>query len=687
MKIKKSFVILCLIICLFTIASVAASDINDTTISDGDNLIKEADGDLLSLEDDNNLKELNEESDKNLLVQESDNDNNNPESDKDLLVQESDNDNNNLESDEGLLVQESDDDLNKKADGSLFSSKYGDNAAPIKINTTYLIKEINSYLEKDNYTALKEEINNYLKKSNNNAIKEEISKYILKNSYKALQKEINNYLEENNFSTLIKEINNYLEENNYPSIEDGIKSYLQSNNYSSLQDVLSDVISKIINSSKKESEPIDDGTFTALQYKINSASNGATISLDKDYSYDEGFSTRGIEIKKSITINGNGHTINGLSASRIFLIHFGLTGNNKVTLNNIVFANGKTDLYGGAIFNYGNLTVNKCTFKNNYAKTCGGAINSVGEMILKNSNFKNNTAGGDAGAVFSFKIGNSTNIFKDIYKDKVIDGNMDFIIDYILNININYGWDSINNCSFSSNVAKGRGGGAIYAFTHIKINGCTFNSNKAGEHGGAVFANKNLNISKSKFTNNKAPKYGGAVYFRCHELSGSYVNKTWVSKMKYYTATIKDSIFTKNTASKGGAIYEFNHTVSDKKRLKVSKCNFTDNKASLGRDVFSGSCSNCIYFYVKISTKSVTVKKTAKSFTLTTTLTNGTKKLKNKKVTFKFNGKTYTAKTNSNGVAKVKIGKAVIKKLKKGKTYSVQITYLKKSAKTTVKVK
>ncbi len=33
----------------------------------------------------------------------------------------------------------------------------------------------------------------------------------------------------------------------------------------------------------------DDGTFTALQKKIDDAENGSVISLDKDYSYDEGF--------------------------------------------------------------------------------------------------------------------------------------------------------------------------------------------------------------------------------------------------------------------------------------------------------------------------------------------------------------------------------------------------------------
>jgi len=63
------------------------------------------------------------------------------------------------------------------------------------------------------------------------------------------------------------------------------------------------------------------------------------------------------------------------------------------------------------------------------------------------------------------------------------------------------------------------------------------------------------------------------------------------------------------------------------------------------------------------------------------------KKLKGKKIIFKFKGKKYTAKTNKQGIAKVTIKKKVIKKLKKGKKYTVKISYLKVSIKTKVKVK
>ena len=471
------------------------------------------------------------------------------------------------------------------------------------------------------------------------------------------------------------------------AIEDSSNEDLEIISESSQEDIIAEEESEIVAASEEETLQEDDGTFTALQKKIRDAEDGATITLDKDYTYDEGFSNRGIQILRDITINGNGHSLNGLSKSRIFLIHYGVIFSNKVVLNNIKFINGNTDLYGGAIFNYGNLTVNNCVFTNNNAKYCGGAINSVGYLNLKNSKFTGNVAGGDAGAVFTFSIDKSIEFFTDVYKDKTPEGKMEFLDNLPFNLSFTFGTDYIKNCTFTKNVAKGRGGGAIYGFTHLDISSSTFTSNKASEHGGAVFANKNLKIANSKFTSNAVSKNGGAVYFRCHEQSSSYVNKTWVSKMKYYSATISNSVFSKNTAKKGGAIYGFLDKDSDKKRMKVNKCTFTANKATKGRDVLGGVTSKCIFNYIKLTSKNRTVKKTAKKLTLSVKLTKGKTLLKNKKIRFKFRGKTYTAKTNKKAIAKVVIKKSVLKKLKAGKKYTVKISYLKHSIKRTVKVK
>ena len=89
-----------------------------------------------------------------------------------------------------------------------------------------------------------------------------------------------------------------------------------------------------------------------------------------------------------------------------------------------------------------------------------------------------------------------------------------------------------------------------------------------------------------------------------------------------------------------------------------------------------------------VTLKTVNVKKSAKKLILQATLAKVNKKyLKNKWITFKFNGKKYKAKTNKKGVAKVTIKANILKKLKVGKKITYQATYLKDTVKKTAKVK
>ena len=332
------------------------------------------------------------------------------------------------------------------------------------------------------------------------------------------------------------------------------------------------------------------------------------------------------------------------------------------------------------------MTVNNCEFTNNYAKYAGGAIGSVGPLNCKNSKFSKNIADGDGGAVFCLSLKLHVDLVK-LFSDTILDGNIHFLNNIASYATLKYGEETISNCVFTNNVAKGRGGGAVYAFGNVNIKSSTFTSNTAGEKGGAVFGNKNLYISNSKFTNNKVSKYGGAVYFKCHGNTGHYdSNKNWVSEVEYYDNLIQQSTFTKNTASKGGAIYGFKSSASDKHGAKAVKCTFTANKATNGRDIYGGSASKCVFNYLKLTLKSVKIKKSAKRLVLTAKLTKGKSLIKGKIITFKFNGKTYKAKTNRYGIAQKVLNKKVINSLKVGKKVYYQAKYGKLTAKRSAKV-
>lgn len=83
----------------------------------------------------------------------------------------------------------------------------------------------------------------------------------------------------------------------------------------------------------------------------------------------------------------------------------------------------------------------------------------------------------------------------------------------------------------------------------------------------------------------------------------------------------------------------------------------------------------------------VKVRKNAKRLVLTASLNKvDGKYLKNKIIKFRFNGKTYKAKTNSKGIAKVTIKNSILKKIKVGKKITYNAVYLKDTAKRTVKV-
>lgn len=175
----------------------------------------------------------------------------------------------------------------------------------------------------------------------------------------------------------------------------------------------------------------------------------------------------------------------------------------------------------------------------------------------------------------------------------------------------------------------------------------------------------------SNIINNKdlTVDYGGGKYFSVNVVTSD-------GRTVGAGASVKFTINGKTTAVKtdGNGIAKIKITQTPKKYVIKTSYN-------------GKTYTNKVTVKQVLTASKTTVKKTAKSFTLQAKLKINGKLIKGKTIAFKFNGKTYHAKTNAKGIAKVTVKKNVIKKLNKGKTYSVKVTFSKDTIKTTLKVK
>ena len=182
--------------------------------------------------------------------------------------------------------------------------------------------------------------------------------------------------------------------------------------------------------------------------------------------------------------------------------------------------------------------------------------------------------------------------------------------------------------------------------------------------------NVNLNPNTCKITQNKNIKvdYDGGKYFSVKIVSQD-------GKVAASGVSVKFTINGKTTTVK-----------TDKNGIAKIKITDVPKKYTMTTTYNGKSVKNTVTVKQVLTTSKVTVKKTAKKFTLKAKLKINGKLVKGKKITFKINGKTYKVKTNKNGIAKKTLNKNALK-LKKGKTYKVKVTYKKDTIKTTVKVK
>lgn len=158
-----------------------------------------------------------------------------------------------------------------------------------------------------------------------------------------------------------------------------------------------------------EIDAMNCGTFAELATLIGNANDGDVISLTKDYKNTNNQSV--IAISKDITIEGNGHLIDGNNVGRIFTF----SSNAECIISNCHFKNGKAtagNQSGGAIGYIYNCVISDCTFEDCHGVngSYGGAIDCMSSNLVYNCAFIHNSSPDGGGAI---RLYGSSNTIRD----------------------------------------------------------------------------------------------------------------------------------------------------------------------------------------------------------------------------------------------------------------------------------
>lgn len=342
----------------------------------------------------------------------------------------------------------------------------------------------------------------------------------------------------------------------------------------------------------------DNGTFQALQDKINAASQGATIYLYNNYTYDDSFTKEGVMIQNPITIEGNGFAIDGLGKSKIFNVN----ASSNIIINNITFKNGNGD-YGSAVCylkEIENTKITNCNFYSNTAKDNGGAICFMlkcSNSIISKCDFISNH-GDMGGAIYigmdyeetpninnnfthlSF-INNTADTGGAIYVLGLVQNNLFYNVSFI-NSSVKHAGGAIffahdvYGCEFSlvkfiSNAA--RTGGGICCHGHLTETAFRdmqcINNTATYDYGGFIFVEYPIEyciFNRIDFINNSAKLRGGVICSNLVFASNELINLSFIN----------------NGAERGGAIF----SIGDFADNALNNCIFAKNHALNGSAIY-----------------------------------------------------------------------------------------------------
>lgn len=350
----------------------------------------------------------------------------------------------------------------------------------------------------------------------------------------------------------------------------------------------------------KEMQHADNDVYSFKYFNDLIHSGAKDIVLDSDIILDEA-----IELDvDNIVIDGNNHIVTSRGKSRIFNV----TANN-VTIKNMVFKNGFSEDYGGAIYNKGdlalvncrfisntsnegggsiyhekgNLTVVNCEFNYNSTLKFGGALASFSKTLLKGCTFKFNTSKEDGGAVVQVE-GELTCrecIFE--YNSAEFAGAVGCLSDCLL-----------MDCSFSYNHSKNHTGALVIQDHRSDIINCVFKDNSSDFCSAVAIKDGIVNLNGCRFEDNETKYDSGAIYSENSSINCVDTiftgNKGGGCKCFYTDFKAVNSQFLNNP---GLVIY-------NESKLNLVDCLFRDNHLDNGRLIFNDENSELSFSGGKI---------------------------------------------------------------------------------------
>ena len=305
------------------------------------------------------------------------------------------------------------------------------------------------------------------------------------------------------------------------------------------------------------------------------------------------------------TFTGNNAGLGGaiFNAEGDITISSATFGGNIATL-------GNTATNGGAVYNRDTFTINNSIFTNNVATGKGGAIYNVDTLTINDSTFTHNTATANSGAIAQDSKTSMLTLNNVDFVENTSDWGGAIVARGVVDI---------TNGSFVGNTSND-GGGAIYLALlgnkghTLNINGTTFTNNSTAgvdvDGGGAIGSFSNLILKNAKFTSNHVDgtaSNGGGAIFMGSESTNDLENITFVKNKsatnggaistRYVdqgnnvgaTLNIQGATFTSNVATdKGGAIYNtFHNDKADNGYVMLANTIYAKNTAANGGAIYN----------------------------------------------------------------------------------------------------